>query len=323
MPIKIAMRAFISFFLVLFVSFFAATTIAGPDQGRFFIMGSGVMQLKNLRNNREATVQLLNADGSFNEADFNTVDWIFGFPTSKKGEHISPRLLFMLSYFAERLAPGKPINIESGYRSPEYNDKIRAMGNNAARTSTHMDGMALDFWLEGVDGKKLWETIKARNCGGIGHYGGKTVHFDAGRPRFWEAATSGTRSKEPDENRHLYLSTDYDRYAPSGKVRLALSSLSSFQFGVLPAIEVFHSGSRQQPLAALPLDQADGSACLIIGARKASRFLTADLPPDLPAGRYQLKVSFCNRPFARMPEEAFSNPIEIRGRLPLSESVAK
>ncbi|MGE4561139.1 MAG: YcbK family protein [Desulfobulbus sp.] len=323
MPITIALRAFLSLVLVLFVTFFAATTMAEPDQGRFFIMGSGVMQLKNLRNNREATVHLLQADGSFNEADFNTVDWVFGFPTSRKGEHISPRLLFMLSYFAERLAPGKAINIESGYRSPEYNDKIRAMGNNAARTSTHMDGMALDFWLEGVEGKKLWETIKARNCGGIGHYGGKTVHFDAGRPRFWEAATSGTRSKEPDENRHLYLSTDYDRYAPAGKVRLALSSLSSFQFGVLPIIEVFRSGNRQQRIAALPLDQTDESACLMIGTRKASRFMTATLPQGLTAGRYQLKLSFCNRPFARMPEEIFSNPIEIHRNQPIRENLTE
>ncbi|MGD9947891.1 MAG: YcbK family protein [Desulfobulbus sp.] len=306
------MRSFFALFLALLLSLFVTTANAQPPQGRFFLMGSGVMQLKNLRNNREAKVHLLKSDGSFNEADFNTVDWVFGYPTQEKGEHISPRLLFMLSYFSERMAPGKPINIESAYRSPEYNDKIRAMGNNAARTSTHMDGMALDFWLAGVDGKKLWQTIKARNCGGIGHYGGKTVHFDAARPRFWEAATSGTRRPEPDENRHLYLSTDYDRYAPTEKVRLSLSSLSSFQFGVQPTIEVFRSGTREQSVANLPLDHAGETSCLMLGTREASRFLTTTLPPDLPPGRYQLKLSFCNRPFARMPEEAFSNPIEIR-----------
>jgi uncharacterized protein YcbK (DUF882 family) len=306
------MRIYLFVFIFLFCSCCSNTANAELSHGRFFIMGSGRMHLKNLRNNREANVQLLNADGSFNESDFNTVDWVFGYPTKEKGEHISPRLLFMLSYFAERMAPGKTINIESAYRSPEYNDAIRAQGNNAARTSAHIDGMALDFWLEGVDGKKLWETIRARNCGGIGHYGGKTVHFDAGRPRFWEAATSGTRRKEPDENRHLYLTTGYDRYAPAEKVRLALSSLSSFNFGVQPVIEVFRSGNHEQPLATLPIDQVDGSSCQMIGTRKASRFLTATLPAKIPAGRYQLKLSFCNRPFARMPEEAFSNPIEIR-----------
>jgi uncharacterized protein YcbK (DUF882 family) len=285
---------------------------AVQQQGRFFLMGSGVMHLKNLRNSREARVHLLNPDGSFNERDFTTVDWVFGFPTEEKGEHISPRMLFMLSYFAERMAPGKTINIESAYRSPEYNDQIRAQGNNAARTSAHLDGLALDFWLEGVDGKKIWETIRARNCGGIGHYGGKTVHFDAGRPRFWEAATSGTRSPEPDNNRHLYLSTEYDRYAPAEKLRLALSNLSNFAFGVRPTVAVFRSGDQRQSVATLPLNQPNGATCLPIGERKASRFLTTTLPADLPPGRYQLQLAFCDKPFSQMPDEVLSNPIELR-----------
>ena len=152
-------------FLLFFVSVcsvcFVDLCIAEQQPGRFFLMGSGTLQLKNLRNQQEAKIRLLNPDGSFNEAGFDTVDRVFGFPTAEMGEHISPRLLFMLSYFSDKVAPGKVINIESGYRSPEYNNKIRAKGANAARTSTHIDGMALDFWLEGVDGKELWETVRA------------------------------------------------------------------------------------------------------------------------------------------------------------------
>ena len=274
-------------------------------------MGSGAMHLKNLRNNREAKVELLKPDGSFNEPAFSKVDWVFGYPTEETGEHISPRMLFMLSYFAERLAPGKTINIESAYRSPEYNDQIRAQGNNAAKTSTHMDGLALDFWLEGVDGKRLWETIKAKNCGGIGHYGGKTVHFDAGRPRFWEAATSGTRAPEPDNNRHLYLATDFDRYAPQDRVRLSLSSLSSFAFGVRPTVQLCLAANPQQPVASVRLDQSTGAECLQIGNRKAAHALTARLPANTPPGRYLIKTEFCDRPFPQMPSETFSNPIEL------------
>jgi hypothetical protein len=276
------MRFLCCFFLILSVSLLSIPADAQPDSGRFFLMGSGVLQLKNLRNNREAGVRLLNPDGSFNEADF-----------------------------ADRLAPGKTINIESAYRSPEYNEKIRAGGNNAARTSTHIDGLALDFWLEGVDGKKLWETIRAHNCGGIGHYGGNIVHFDAGRPRFWEAATSGTRRLEPDYNRNLYLSSEFDRYMPGEDIRLALSNLSNFQFGVRPQVEVFRSGEKRHVIASLPLNHGDDATCLPIGMRKASRFLTATLPADLPPGRYQLKLVFCEKPFLQMPDEAYSNPIEM------------
>ena len=284
---------------------------AGQGQGRFFLMGSGVMHMKNLRNNREAKVNLLNKDGSFNEEALTKVDWVFDFPTEETGEHISPRLMFMLSYFSDRLAPGKTIHIESAYRSPEYNHQIRERGNNVARTSTHQDGMALDFWLPGVDGKRLWQTIKAKNCCGVGHYGGKVVHLDVGRPRFWEAATSGTRAKEPDYNRHLHLSTEFDRYHIKERIKLSFSGLSSFDFGVHPVAQVFRIEDPQAPVTGFRLNHTDENDCLRIGDRKTARSLTGLLPAHLPPGRYTIKMAFCEKPFEQMPSEAVSNPIEL------------
>lgn len=305
-------RTITCLFLAFACSFLTTPTLqAGQEQDRFFLMGSGVMQLKNHRNNREAKVSLLNKDGSLNEEALNKVDWVFDYPTAEIGGHISPRLLFMLSYFADRLAPGKTIHIESAYRNPEYNHKIREQGNNVARTSTHQDGLALDFWLPGVDGKRLWKTIKAKNCCGVGHYGGKVVHLDAGRPRFWEASTSGTRAKEPDYNRNLYLSTEFDRYRMKEQVRLSFSGLSSFDFGVHPVAQVFRAEDPQTPVTGLRLNHQDENDCLRIGDRKTARSLTALLPAYLPKGRYTIKMEFCEKPFEQMPSQAVSNPIEL------------
>ncbi|MDY0390214.1 MAG: DUF882 domain-containing protein [Desulfobulbus oligotrophicus] len=286
----------------------AATTI---EPARFFLMGSGNMQLKNFRNQQEATIRLLNPDGSFNKEALYEVDRVLGFPTEEKGEHFSLRLIFMLSYFADQLAPGKTINIESAYRSPEYNDKIRKSGNNVARTSAHQDGLAVDFWLQGVDGKKIWETVKAGNCCGIGHYGGKIVHLDAGRPRFWEAATSGTRTREPDYNRHVYLSTQFDRYKHNDQLRLSFSGLSSFDFGVVPVVKVFRAGDSNTPVATLRLAQSAATNCYRIGDRRTARTLTTQVPEHLPAGRYRIQLEFCDRPFKQMPLKSVSNVFEL------------
>ncbi|MFZ5799386.1 MAG: YcbK family protein [Thermodesulfobacteriota bacterium] len=293
---------------------------AGQEQARFFLMGSGRLHLENLRNKESARVSLLRADGSLNEDAFAEVDRVFGYPGMDKGDHISPRLLFMLSYFADRVAPGRLITIESGYRSPEYNEKIRGKGANAARTSTHIDAMALDFRIEGVDGKQLWETIRAADCGGVGHYGGDIVHLDAGRPRFWEAATSGTGSREPDENRHVYLSTDFDRYPRQGTLRLSLSGISTFGFGVAPEILVYGADESETPVARMRLVGNDEENCRIIADRKAARFLDARLPAHLAAGRYRIKLRFCRRPFARMPEEIFSREIELFETPPVNQA---
>ena len=302
-------RYFVSVCLSLLVS--SGPTIAAPAFQPFFLMGSGKLHLKNLHKNKTARVNLRNRDGSLNDAAFTEVDRIFGFPTAEKGEHISPRLLFMLSYFADHAAPGRMINIESGYRSPDYNDKIRKKGANAARTSTHLDGMALDFWIEGVNGKQLWQTVREKDCCGVGHYGGKSIHLDSGRPRFWEAATSGTKSKEPDYNRHIYLSTDFDRYAPKAKVRLTLSGISTFGFGVKSMVHLYNTADTAKPIDQVRIDTADTSECLILNDRRASRFIYIAVPAGFPTGRYRAKLDFCRKPFTQMPAEVLSNEIEL------------
>jgi uncharacterized protein YcbK (DUF882 family) len=298
-------------FLVAVVFFAGSAGLAGQEAPRFFLMGGGKLHLKNLRNNEAAQVSLLNADGSFNEEAFNQVDRVFGYPATEKGDHISPRLLFMLSYFADRVAPGRLILIESGYRSPDYNEQIRRNGANAARTSTHIDAMALDFRIEGVDGKKLWETVRETNCCGVGHYGGDIIHLDAGRPRFWEAATSGTGSKEPDYNRHIYLSTDFDRYPQQAPIRLTLSGISTFGFGVAPEALLYGVNDSEKPASRMKITGGGSSDCRIIPDRRTARFLSSELPADLPPGRYRIELQFCQKPFAQMPAEVLTPEIEV------------
>jgi len=299
--------------LLLFVVVILACSISRAEQeaARFFLMGSGKLHLKNLRNREAAQVSLLNADGSFNDEAFNQVDRVFGYPTTEKGDHISPRLLFMLSYFADRVAPGRLITIESGYRSPDYNDKLRQKGANAARTSTHIDAMALDFRIEGVDGKKLWEIVRATNCCGVGHYGGDIIHLDAGRPRFWEAGTSGTGSKEPDYNRHIYLSTDFDRYPRQAPIRLTLSGVSTFGFGVDPEAFLYGVNGSEMPVARMRIAGEGSTDCRIIADRKTARILPTVLPSGLPTGRYRIKLQFCKKPFAQMPAQVLTREIEL------------
>jgi uncharacterized protein YcbK (DUF882 family) len=73
---------------------------------------------------------------------------------------------------------GKVININSGYRTPEYNKKV-----GGAKTSQHTLAKAADIRVKGIGPKKLGEKIKSlikegkMAKGGVGIY--KTfVHYD-------------------------------------------------------------------------------------------------------------------------------------------------
>ncbi|MCX5811239.1 MAG: DUF882 domain-containing protein [Proteobacteria bacterium] len=285
--------------------------MSSSDPVRFFRLGDGKISIRNEHNGREAKVNLFDPGGMLNEKALNEIDTVFNFPDNRKGEHVSLRLLFLLDYFSDMIAPGKMIHLISGYRNPTYNQKLKESGGNVASTSTHMDGMAIDFYLEGINGKVLWETVRKENCCGVGHYGGKSVHLDSGKPRFWEAATSKVGTRESEFNRKVYLSTEYDRYRQGEKIRFFLTSLSDFQFGIHKTATLFKDIEGKNDATALIIQAQNEEECILINDRNASRSIYATLPAGLESGRYRIRFDFCRRPFEQMPTMTLSNEIEI------------
>jgi uncharacterized protein YcbK (DUF882 family) len=277
-------------------------------------MGDGTIHIRNAHTGKEAHVRLFTSDGLLDDAAFDSIDEVFSFPTAEKGEHVSPRLVFMLDHFSDIVAPGKVVTLESGYRSPHYNSAIRNKGGNVAKTSTHIDGMALDFSIEGVDGRELWEMIRTRECCGVGYYGGRSIHLDSSRPRFWEASTSKVRTAESDYNRRIHLSTDFDRYRGGDMMLLSFSSVSDFGFGVKRTVSVVGVTEGDGTARASDILSADGNDCMMVRDRKMSRFIRLPLPKQIPDGRYRIRVDFCRRPFEQMPLSVMSNEFEVAGR---------
>lgn len=171
--------------------------------------------------------------------------------------------------------------------------------------------MAIDFFIEGVDGKKLWEAIRKENCCGVGHYGGRVVHLDSGKPRFWEAATSKVDTKESEFNRRIYLSTIYDRYKRGERVRLLLTSISDFQFGIQKTATLVNDFEGKNRPIRLSVQTQPEEECIFINHRDASRSIFSTLPPETEPGTYRVRLDFCKRPFEQMPSVIFSNEIEI------------
>ena len=262
----------------LFFFMALSPTFAQSNPGPFFLMGDGKLHIQNVKTQQEADVGLMLPDGTLDESALEQIDSVFGLSGQRKGEHISPRLLFMLDYFSDLVAPGKVIYLTSGYRSPEYNDNLKKAGGIVAKTSTHMDGLALDFYIEGVNGKDLWELIREKNCCGVGHYGGKEIHLDASRPRFWEAATSKVDTNESDYNRRLFLSTDFDRYQAGQQLRLSFSSVSNFGFGIRKKAVLMAEPEGSNSLIEIDIQAQSAVDCLPINDRQTSHWINLTLP---------------------------------------------
>lgn len=77
-----------------------------------------------------------------------------------------------------REAVGKPIIINSGYRSPKHNQEVGGVKN-----SYHTKGMACDFYVKGMSTTELKNIIENLieqgkiQKGGLGHYS-TWIHYD-------------------------------------------------------------------------------------------------------------------------------------------------
>lgn len=76
----------------------------------------------------------------------------------------------------------KPININSGYRSPKTN----ASTEGAAKNSFHTKGKAIDISIEGLDASLVGHLGRIMANGGVGFYPMKNfIHLDTGDKRQW------------------------------------------------------------------------------------------------------------------------------------------
>lgn len=67
---------------------------------------------------------------------------------------------------------------------PSSNELLISQGSNVSRNTLHLQGLAIDFSIEGVSNKGLSRIAKSFSAGGVGKYP-EFVHIDVGRVRYW------------------------------------------------------------------------------------------------------------------------------------------
>jgi LysM repeat protein len=120
-------------------------------------------------NNKSANLKLISRSGKINPRSRRLLSRLAGpKQKTKKIKLLHPRLIHMLQRVAERY-PGHTIEIISGYRQ-------RKPGG---RLSKHNLGKAIDFRVQGIDRKELYNYIKQLPRVGAGYYPNSVfVHMD-------------------------------------------------------------------------------------------------------------------------------------------------
>lgn len=105
-----------------------------------------------------------------------------------EAKKIDPRLLDLLHAISKKLGLTKrqPLQIVSGYRSPQTNAMLGAKSGGVAKESYHVKGQALDFRVAAFELSQLRKAALSLRAGGVGYYPRSNfLHIDVGEFRYW------------------------------------------------------------------------------------------------------------------------------------------
>ena len=271
--------------------------------------------------NTTLDVQFRRLDGSYDQAALAQIRHFFRCREDGREGPMSLRLIELLDYVEDRYHPRETLLV-SGYRSPEFNENLRAAGGAQARTSLHTQGLAADVMLNGLPLKHLWQELREQRVGGVGYYRSNNfLHLDTGRPRFWEETTSGVRKDSSPTNANMFLRTDFDRYSSIDGAVLDLHSIAVFPVLVAPTARLVR-GARSDTVAIEPLDGAvmekRGDCYAVLSPADTYRFrIRADdsLRPGARSGpRPTVVLNTCEPRVGKTPAQLVSNEIELAPR---------
>jgi uncharacterized protein YcbK (DUF882 family) len=97
-----------------------------------------------------------------------------------------PGLFDTLSALQQKTGSKTHFQVISGYRSPKTNAMLNKRSGQVAKRSLHMDGKAMDIYLEDVALDRLRAAALDLGRGGVGYYPvSNFVHVDVGPVRRW------------------------------------------------------------------------------------------------------------------------------------------
>lgn len=97
-----------------------------------------------------------------------------------------PELFDTLADVAQKTGSKSHFQVISGYRSPKTNAMLHERSGQVAKRSLHMDGKAMDVYLEDVALDRMRAAALDLKRGGVGYYPvSNFVHLDVGPVRRW------------------------------------------------------------------------------------------------------------------------------------------
>jgi uncharacterized protein YcbK (DUF882 family) len=133
-------------------------------------------------------------------------DWRLNEPTK-----MDPHLFDIVWEVYRESGSTQPIDVLSGYRSPQTNAMLRRRSRQVAEHSMHMEGRAIDAHFLDVGTARIRDIAMRMEEGGVGFYPtGLTpwVHIDSGSVRYWPRMSRDALTRLFPDGKTVFIPAD-------------------------------------------------------------------------------------------------------------------
>ena len=132
-------------------------------------------------------------------------DWRLNEPTK-----MDPRLFDIVWEVYRESGSREPVDVLSGYRSPQTNAMLRRRSSQVAEHSQHMAGRAIDAHFVDVGPARIRDIAMRMEEGGVGFYptGVTWVHIDSGSVRYWPRMSRNALARLFPDGKTVFIPAD-------------------------------------------------------------------------------------------------------------------
>lgn len=145
--------------------------------------GERTLEMYNIHTNEKLNIRYCSS-GCYDRDALEKINYFLRCHYTNEVKEIDVGVLDLLCDIRDSVGKKQEMQIISGYRSPAYNQYLASLGRRVSRNSLHLQGLAIDFAIEGISNERLAHIAKSFRAGGVGTYA-DFVHVDVGRVRYW------------------------------------------------------------------------------------------------------------------------------------------
>jgi uncharacterized protein YcbK (DUF882 family) len=166
--------------------------------------------LSNQHTNESGSFTFM-VNGVYDQATLDKLNWFCRDWRLNEPTKMDPHLFDIIWEVYRESGSTQPVDVLSGYRSPQTNAMLRRRSRQVAEHSMHMEGKAIDAHFVDVGTARIRDIAMRMEEGGVGFYpSGLTpwVHIDSGSVRYWPRMSREALTRLFPDGKTVFIPSD-------------------------------------------------------------------------------------------------------------------